>query len=51
MVYPGAGHRFNADISPAYSKEATADAQTRTVAFFKERLPQPWSAWPRTCLC
>jgi carboxymethylenebutenolidase len=41
VVYPGVGHVFNRrPPSPGvYDASATADAQTRTLAFFKERLP------------
>lgn len=38
IVYPGAGHTFNAAGGPLANPQATADAQQRVIAFFKAKL-------------
>jgi len=35
MVYPEAGHAFNADYRPSYVREAAADGWSRCLAWFK----------------
>jgi carboxymethylenebutenolidase len=35
VVYPGAGHAFNADYRPSYQKDAAQDGWKRCVAWFK----------------
>src|ERR1017187_149920 len=36
VVYPGAGHGFNADYRPSYDKQAAQDAWTKMLAWFKK---------------
>lgn len=37
VVYPEAGHAFNADYRPSYVKSAAADGWARMLAFFEKR--------------
>ena len=36
VVYPEAGHGFNADYRPGYNKEAAEDGWKRMLAWFKK---------------
>jgi carboxymethylenebutenolidase len=36
VVYPDAGHGFNADYRPSYNKEAATDGWNRLQAWFKK---------------
>lgn len=36
VVYPGAGHAFNADYRPSYKKDAAEDGWKRMLAWFKK---------------
>ncbi len=40
MVYPDAMHAFHDDTGPAYKEDAARDAYARTVAWFRQYLPQ-----------
>jgi carboxymethylenebutenolidase len=36
VIYPDAGHGFNADYRPSYNPQAAADGWKRMQAWFKE---------------
>jgi carboxymethylenebutenolidase len=42
VIYPEAGHGFNADYRPSYDKQAAEDGWKRAIAWFKKYLvPKP----------